>query len=405
MAWRLAGRHAFGQGAGRYHLQIPTNVAVRGAGPSLNTTQYYSYSGVDPVTGAPTGLVSMGPAFSANNEFGQPKDPRQVAGQNLSSHYQDEMTLGFEKAWSPSLNFGTKATYRQLRSTIDDTCDGRPFVAFAAARGIDSSNYGFQCALFNPGQDNTFLVDYTGSGSTTGPLTVVRLPASVMGPKAKRTYTALDFSAEHPLRDGWYGKVNYTWSASKGNTEGQLLSDLGQADVSTTQTFDHPEIGLNSYGRLPNDRRHQIKFYGFYAVTSEWGAGTNLLVASGRPKNCKGNLPLNLQSTQGSPNDGSLRPQLYGSAFFFCNGVETPRGSQGTLPWDTRLDLNLTYLPTSVKGLAFKATVFNVFNKQTVSTIEERRNRGQGVRNTSQAVLAYTPPISFMFSVAYDFKP
>ena len=391
---------------GRYHLQIPTNVAVRGAGPSLNTNQYFGYSGVDPVTGAPTGLVQMSPVLSANNEFGQPKDPRQVAAQNLKSHYQDEMTLGFEKAWSPSLNIGTKATYRTLKSTIDDTCNGRPFIAWAAARGIDTSNYGFQCALFNPGFDNTFLVDFTGSGSTTIPLTKVNLSAAELGEqKAKRTYTALDFFVEHPLRNGWYGKVNYTWSASKGNSEGQLLSDIGQADVATTQTFDHPEIGLNSYGRLPNDRRHQIKAYGFYELTSEWGTGANLLLASGRPKNCKGSLPANLFANVGS-GDGSLSPQLYGSAFFFCNGVATPRGSQGNLPWDTRLDLNLTYRPASVKGLAFKGTVFNVFNKQTVSTIEERRNLGSGaVRNTSQAVLAYTPPISFMFSVAYDFKP
>ncbi len=399
---------------GRYHLQIPTNVAVRGAGPSLNTNQYFGYSGVDPVTGAPTGLVAMSAPLSANNEFGQPKDPRQVAAQNLKSHYQDEVTLGFEKAWSPTVTFGSKATYRMLRSTIDDTCDGRPFLAYAAAHGINSSNYGFQCALFNPGFDNTFLVDFTGSGSTTIPLTEVKLSAKDLGePKAKRTYTALDFFAEHPLRDSWYGKISYTWSASKGNSEGQLLSDIGQADVSTTQTFDHPEIGYNSYGRLPNDRRHQIKAYGFYEWTSEWGTGANLLLASGRPKNCKGSLPRNLWANDGS-GDGSLSPQLYGSAFFFCSqglsgpdgAVATPRGSQGNLPWDTRLDLNLTYKPASVKGLALKGTVFNVFNKQTVSTIEERRNNTSGtVRNTSQAVLAYTPPISFMFSVAYDFKP
>ena len=391
---------------GRYHLQIPTNVAVRGAGPSLNTNQYFAYSGVDPITGAPTGLVQMSPVLSANNEFGQAKDPRQVAAQNLRSHYQDEMTLGFEKAWSPSLNVGTKATYRLLRSTIDDTCDGRPFLAYAQRNNIDSSNYGFQCALFNPGFDNRFLVDFTGSGSTTGPLTSVYLTAKDLGePKAKRTYSALDFFAEHPLRNGWYGKVNYTWSASKGNSEGQLLSDIGQADVSTTQTFDHPEIGINSYGRLPNDRRHQIKAYGFYELTSEWTGGANLLLASGRPKNCKGSLPANLFANVGS-GDGSLSPQLYGSAFFFCNGVAAPRGSQGTLPWDTRLDLNLAYRPAAVKGLALRAGVFNVFNKQTVATIEERRNNTSGsVRNISQSVLAYTAPISFQFSVAYDFKP
>jgi len=190
------------------------------------------------------------------------------------------------------------------------------------------------------------------------------------------------------------------------------LSDIGQADVATTQAFDFPEITLNSYGRLPNDRRHQIKAYGFYEVSSEWTAGANGLIASGRPKNCIGSLPDNLQT------NASTNPQDYGSAFFFCsqapslgafgtnNGAATPRGSQGTLPWDTRLDLNLAYRPSVVKGLALKATVFNVFNKQTIQNVEERRNTGSGaVRSTSQSVLSYTPPISFMFSLEYNFKP
>jgi hypothetical protein len=40
-------------------------------------------------------------------------------------------------------------------------------------------------------------------------------------PKVERTYTAIDLFAEHPFRNHWYGKVNYTWSRSKGNMEGQ----------------------------------------------------------------------------------------------------------------------------------------------------------------------------------------
>ena len=394
---------------GRYHLQLPSNVAVRGAGSSLNTNQFFGYNGVDPITGAPTGLVPLSGVISANNEFGQAKDPRQVAAVDLKAHYQDEMTLGFDKAWSPSLNIGGKTTYRVLRNTIDDFCDQRPFDAWAARNGVDASNFAFQCALFNPGYDNRFTIDITG----TGKLENIYLTAKDLGfPKAKRTYTAFDFYLEHPFRNGWYGKVNYTWSASKGNTEGQLLSDIGQADVATTQAFDFPEITLNSYGRLPNDRRHQIKAYGFYEVSSEWTAGANGLIASGRPKNCIGSLPDNLQT------NASTNPQDYGSAFFFCskapslgafgtnNGAATPRGSQGTLPWDTRLDLNLAYRPAVVKGLALKATVFNVFNKQTIQNVEERRNTGSGaVRSTSQSVLSYTSPISFMFSLEYNFKP
>jgi hypothetical protein len=33
---------------------------------------------------------------------------------------------------------------------------------------------------------------------------------------------------------------------------------------------------------------HQIKAFGFYELTSEWSAGANLLLQSGRPKLCIG---------------------------------------------------------------------------------------------------------------------
>jgi outer membrane receptor for ferric coprogen and ferric-rhodotorulic acid len=108
---------------------------------------------------------------------------------------------------------------------------------------------------------------------------------------AERKYTAIDLFIEHPYRNGWYGKVNYTWSRSKGNTEGQTKSDNAQTDVAATSTWDTAELMQYSNGLLPNDRTHQIKAYGFYDLTPEWTVGGNFLAASGRPKNCFGNHP------------------------------------------------------------------------------------------------------------------
>nr|GFD59861.1 hypothetical protein [Tanacetum cinerariifolium] len=81
----------------------------------------------------------------------------------------------------------------------------------------------------------------------------------------------------HPYRNGWYAKVNYTLSRSRGNTEGQTLSDTSsaQGDVAATQTWDYPELMVGAYGLLPNDRTHQIKAFGFYDVTPELTAGAN----------------------------------------------------------------------------------------------------------------------------------
>lgn len=375
--------------AGRYHLQIPTHLAVRGASRSLFTTQYFTYTGVD-ANGAPIGRVNLNEPYSGNNEYNQAKDVNTLSATNLKPTYQDEITLGFEKVMSPSLNIGVKATYRKLGATIDDFCDARPIEAFAERNNIDTSNYGgFGCANFNPGEANTFLVDFAGNGKYT----TVNLSKEDLGfPDTKRTYAAVDFFAEHPYRNGWYGKVNYTYSKSKGNTEGQTLSDIAQTDVAATQAWDFPELMVGAYGYLPNDRTHQLKAYGFYEITPQWIIGGNGLIATGRPMNCLGN------------NDAVDVNFGYGSAYHMCNGVLSPRGSIGRLPTDIRLDANLIFRPAQVKGLSLKIDVYNVFNRQATQTIDEVYNSGSTVSSTYGRTISYTPPRSMRFSAEYNHK-
>jgi hypothetical protein len=387
--------------AGRYSIQIPTHIGVRGASRSTYTRTYYTYTGVG-ADGQPTGLTALTPLVSPDGEFGQAKPPQTVAAQNLKPSYQDEITLGFEQSYSPSLNFGAKLTYRKLRQTIDDWCDERPFDDYAAAHNIDTSNYIFSCASINPGRTNDFLVDYSGTGKN---LTAVSLTAAQMGfEQAKRTYSALDLYLEHPMRDGWYGRVNYTWSRSKGNTEGQTLSAVAQTDVAATQTWDMREIMEYANGILPNDRTHQIKAFGYWQFLPEWQLGGNFLASSGQPIACLGDYPdLDNQVASG-----------YGSAFHYCYGktpdanVPAPQGQGPRLPWDIRLDASLTYSPALVKGLALKVDVFNVFNKQTVQQVDQQYNTDDGNVSptyfTPGAWYGYTAPRSIRFTVEYNHR-
>ena len=404
VSWDVNGDSSFKVfgSAGRYTLQMPTLIALRGANGSLNTSQYYAYSGTD-ATGAPTGLTQLTGVLSANNEFGQAKDPRTVAALDMKPSFQDEVTLGFEKSFNPDLNFGVKGTYRKLRSTIDDFCDGRVFTRYATKNNIDTTNYGgFSCASFNPGEDNDFMVDYAGTGKN---LTKVHLTKADLGfDDAKRTYAAIDVFAEHPYRNGWYGKINYTLSRSEGNTEGQTLSDTttGQGDVAATQTWDYPAIMRFADGRLPNDRRHQIKAYGFYDITPEWTVGAFALLASGRPRSCFGTNP----NTLGSADVG----YNYQSASHYCFGatgplnVPSPRGTAGSLPYDRNLDLNLVYKPAVVKGLSLKVDVFNVFDNQVAQKVVERYNTNNARYNLYESVLSYTAPRSVKFTAEYNHK-
>ena len=385
--------------AGRYHLQIPANLAVRFAGGSLNTERFYTYTGVDPVTGAPLGIVPIGGVYSPNNEFGVPPDPRAIAATDIKSNTQDEFSLGFEKALTREWKAGVRLNYRKLVSSIDDVSDPRPIAAKLAVTSQAEANYfsgAWNGALFNPGRSNTFLVPVDANGT----LRQVTVAWNEWGfPEGlKRQYMALDFVLEHPFRNGWYGKVNYTWARSTGNTEGQQKSDNGQADVGFTSVWDFPDLMLNSNGPLPNTRRHTIKAYGVYELTSEYAISGNLLTQSGRPRSCTANLP----TAQDSAGIGGG----YGSIFFVCPGA-VGRGALGTLPWETRLDLGFIYRPQWFPGITAKLDIYNLTNHQTVTSINEELNvraAGSSISGLSQQEQNYTAPRAMTLSVQYNKK-
>ena len=176
----------FKASAGRYHVPLPTNVAVRGAGSSYNARTAYAYTGIDPKTGAPTGTTALGPLYSSNNEYGQAKDPKTVAASNMKGNYQDEFSVGMEQQLVEGWKGSAKLTYRSLKTAIDDHCDDRPFLAWAARNKINTANYeGYNCALFNPGIGNTFTLDMNGDGK----LETIYLSAADLGiPPVKRLY-------------------------------------------------------------------------------------------------------------------------------------------------------------------------------------------------------------------------
>jgi len=365
--------------AGRYFMPVPTNLVGNMGSELKTTTRYYTYTGVDAVTGLPQGMKPISDVIVNINTS---PDARSVAAENIKPFYQDEMSIGFEKAISATLNFGMMGTYRTLRTSYDDTCDPRPIFAWGKRNGYpnleedtggtDNSLYPSWCMVINTGEANTVWFDPHGSGSGST-LVKAHLTAEDIGlPKVKRTYTAVNFFLEHPFRDAWYGKVNYTWSRSVGNTEGQTDSGVAGGDVGLSAGSDYKELALNAYGPLSGDRTHVIKAYGFYQVTPEWMMGANLQIASGRPRNCLGQLPESAGQDVG---------HYAGNYFFFCDadgGKTSPRGSRGRLPWTTQLDMNLSYQPLAIKGLSLKIDVFNVFDSRTFNSESSGSNSGSG---------------------------
>jgi len=349
-AWDVFGDASFKVygNAGRYYLGLPLNPGLNAAGASLSTSQYFTYSGIDS-QGLPTGLTSFSKPVSSNNYYGVLPDARTVTASNLKSEYQDEFILGFTKTAGADWVYGAKLTQRILRSAIDDYCDTDRILAKATSLGYDVTSTN-SCYLFNPGRANTFnLID--SAGQTVS----VPLSNSELGFQGlKRRYYSLETFLEHPFDGHWYGKVDYVFSRSYGNTEGQLRSDLQQTAASTSEDWDNSYIMENTNGPTNNDHTHQLKLYGYYQFTPEWLVSANLSVVSGSPKTCLGYYGADESD-----------PGKYGGSYHYCDGVASPPGSHGRLPWVHQLDLGTTYRPAFAAGkLSFTASVFNALNEQ-----------------------------------------
>ncbi|MFC5743130.1 TonB-dependent receptor [Dyella tabacisoli] len=383
--------------AGRYHLGLPTSVAIRGAGASTFPSNYYSFTGIDPVSGVPTGLNTTAPSagtFFNNGANGTPPDGKTVSVKDLHSYYQDEYILGFDKQLPNNWVVGAKLMYRKLRSLIDDTCDSRPLQAWGDSHGLHDQvlagvNASTGCWLFNPGRANTFVVS-----PTPGQYLSIPLNASEIGEKKpKRAYYMMDLYAEHQFSDKWYGKIEYTFSRSYGNSEGQLDSDIVQADVSTTESWDFPEVMENTNGPLANDQTHQLRILGTYQPTPEWRLSTVTRIASGTPISCIGAR---------TPGD----PMGYGAAYFWCNGQPSPRGSGGRNPWTYTFNVSAAWQPAFLDHkLTLSADVFNLLGKQRVTQVFESCENASGVKSINCfRPRSFQDPRYVRLGARYDFS-
>ncbi len=359
LSWDIDGDGSkkFFSSYGRYHLPVASNTNVRLAGGETFTEQYFTFSAIDPTTGAPTLGTALGPVTVFGD--GSISDPRQIVDQNIKPMYQDEFILGYQMELGGGWTGGVRAIHRDLKSTIEDVAIDAALNAYAAANGFPGfSAGGFDYyVLTNPGNDMEVWVDLDGDSV----LEQVNLTAAQLGyPASERYYNAMEFFFEKSFNDKWFLQGSYTLAHSYGNNEGYVRSDNGQDDAGLTTLFDQPGLVDGAYGDLPNDVRHQIKVFGAYKFNEEWTVSANFLWKSGRPINCFGNHPTDVFA------------EAYGSASFYCGGNLVPRASLGRTPNRHQLDLGVEYRPEALDGrFAVKADVVNVFNLDTVTEVSE----------------------------------
>lgn len=370
---------------GIYSLPVAGTVAVRGASASIYSSQYFSYTGIDSVTGIPYDIDpatgkhinvsnNLSDLVYLNHEDGTTPNPKSVSSQNLDPTIQNEFILGYQFQATPEWTLGARMTYRDLQKTIDDMCDSRPFEAWALSNSLvwDDTNLP-GCFMINPGSPVVVDADVTGDGVLEH---ITLSPTDVGLPKAVRRNISVELTAEKIFSNNWSTQLSYTWSHNYGNAEGLVDSDIGQDDTGVTQAFDAPELMVGSYGNLPNDRRHVFKGTGLYKLNEEVTLSFGTLLQSGRPKICLGTDPVDALE--------------YGVAYYNCGGNVVPRGSTGTTPWMFNADLGITYEPKSAPGLSLQAKVFNVLNSHKATNL-----RPYGEYDDATPDPSYNTPVSY----------
>ena len=384
--------------AGRYYLALPSHVALRVAGAPIYTREAFTYTGID-ADGTPTGLTAIansrnGPV-SPNGEYGQGHDAKIVAASNLKSEYQDEFIAGFDKKLSENWVYGAKATLRRLRNAIDDVGDTAPIVAKMTAMGIDPSTYDGSningAYMFNPGKTNIFRVPKFGGGYYLVPMS--RFDYGF--PSLKRSYYGLNLYLEHPFDGKWYGRVDYTFSRSYGNTEGQVRSDITQSDVSATVDWDYKQVMEYANGELSNSRRHQLKASGYYQLTPEWMVSGNLLVMSGTPRSCLGYYgPLETNPGLG----------YSGGYYHWCGGHPSRPGDAGHNPWQYVLSLGVDYRPAwADHKLGLQLMAYNVLNNRVITQTSPFYGQSTALNSSYRLPYYQSTPRYLRFGITYDF--
>jgi hypothetical protein len=349
--------------AGRFYYSLPTDLTFRSFSVSTSQIQYnYNPDTTNPAnfiglttvcqTGAPTPGCIARQNFTQIGGTGEPTDP------GLKASYQDEFTIGVEKAIDPTLSVSLKGTYRSLGRAVEDRCD------------LNSETTGVSCAIQNPGAAppgsslQTQLQNpgaaglygsCDGSDNPTDPNAGTCTPPGQGVPTkaAKRIFKGIELVVRKQFTNEIWAQLSYLGSTLTGTYDGAVRQSDGQTDPGINSDYDYYQFMQNFSGRLALDRPSQGRLDAVY--NAPWGlsAGLQFYVRTGQPTNELGYF-----------NAG------YGSVLY-----NIQRGYAGRLPTDYEMNLSLGYNvnagPVTITPLFY---AFQLLNRQTITAINEQYN-------------------------------
>jgi len=372
---------------GRFYYSLPTDMNVRvftanSAVQSFNydPTSIIQASGPRCSSPGQTGCVPRGQLFQGGSAGGEPvdgwtipldPDTGAVAGNGqlngtprLKASYQDEATIGVEKALDPTLSIGLKGTYRTLGRTIEDRCD---------LDYLDPLSNGSTCALSNPGSQGNgasgLISSCNGSANPTDPTAGQGCsedfqpgkPGVPMG-DAKRIFRGIELTARKQFSNQLWAQASFLYSSLRGNYSGAIREASGQTDPGINADFDYYQFSFNGYGNLELDRPVQARIDAVYNAPFGLSMGAQFYVRSGVPVSRFGFFnnfypDLLYLDTRGTNTQ----------AFFVDNRTPTD--------YDLNLSLgyNLNIGPVTITPQLY---LLNAINRQTVTSYDATFNPG-----------------------------
>ena len=393
---------------GRYYLPVPTSASIRLASADDFTREFFDIEETLNDDGTPI-LTSESYNF-VRIGTGEVGDTSSLVSEDIEPMFQDEFILGVRHSfdspldWLDGWDVSASLTYRDLRETLEDISIDRGVVAWCEREGITGCeqiwNGTHQYVLTNPGQDFVvFTSEADGDaigGEGTGALRLTLRAEDIGIPRPDRTYIGARFTADK-LFDWGNISANYTLSESEGNFEGSVKSDIGQADVGSTQNFDLPELTEGADGNLPNDHTHQFLVRGTYKINDIFRMGGNYSLTSPRSFGCLGIFEGDVSA---------VVSRAYGNTTHYCGGELVQRGSALESDWINNLDLSLIATPDILPQgvITLRADLFNVFNAQGETDLQEFGDSVSGAPLESYGLASnYQSPRSVRFGVSYAY--
>jgi outer membrane receptor protein involved in Fe transport len=341
--WTQEGRSKLYGHWGRFFESVPMDINSRAYGGEVIALNFLDPAGCDPVDpiatcdedGSSLGSINLGGGES-------------LVAASLSAQYLDEMVAGAEYEVLPDLKIGAAYIRRDLGRVIEDvSTDGGSTYIIANPGDVDEeavADLREQAMEADSEPEANFLNYKADAFEGVGTFD-----------KPKRTYNALQVTAERRFTKSFFLSASYTYSQLRGNFPGLFSHETNQLDPNLTSMYDLPELMANRYGDLGADRPHLVKLDGFYRLPLEqigfFTFGASIRGQSGLPSNTLG-----AHSSYGEDESYVLA-----------------RGSGGRMGVTTRFDTHVAYGRELSDGMRLEAFVdiFNVLNQQPEVEVDE----------------------------------